>query len=323
MTRSFRRAVVAGLTAAVAVVAFQTSSLANHSWNGYHWARRANPFTVQLGDNVSIAWDAYLTTAAADWSRSTVLDSPVVDGQSNKRNCRPTSGRVEVCNAAYGANGWLGIAQVWVSGSHITQGTVKMNDTYFSTTTYNTPAWRQFVVCQEVGHTFGLDHQDENFNNANLGTCMDYTSDPDGDPTDNDPPSNEHPNAHDFAQLETIYSHLDSTTTIDTSATATAAAEEDPGNDPRNWGRVMERDGEGRPSLFGKDLAPGEKLFTFVIYAEGAQEPTVDDGTSDPGTGDSGTGDHGKQDGGKKADSKQDGGKKDGGGKHRHGKHHR
>ncbi len=33
-------------------------------------------------------------------------------------------------------------------------------------------------MCQEIGHDFGLDHQDENFNNPNLGTCMDYTNDP-------------------------------------------------------------------------------------------------------------------------------------------------
>lgn len=37
---------------------------------------------------------------------------------------------------------WLGVAQVWVSGAHITHGTVKGNDTYFLTVAYNTPAWR-------------------------------------------------------------------------------------------------------------------------------------------------------------------------------------
>jgi hypothetical protein len=255
MTRSFRRAVVAGLTAAVAVVAFQTSSLANHSWNGYHWARQANPFTVQLGDNVSIAWDGYLTTAAADWSKSTVIESPVVDGQSNKRNCRPTGGRVEVCNAAYGANGWLGIAQVWVSGSHITQGTVKMNDTYFSTTTYNTPAWRQFVVCQEVGHTFGLDHQDENFNNANLGTCMDYT---------NDPSTNQKPNQHDYAELESIYAHVDSTTTVGSVAPGASGAVLE---NPREWGQLMKVSHGGKTQVFERDFGNGQKVVTFVIWA--------------------------------------------------------
>ena len=59
---------------------------------------------------------------------------------------------------------------------------------------YNTPAYRRFVTCQELGHDFGLDHQDEVFDNPNLGSCMDYTNDPDGgaggaSATD---PSNEH-----------------------------------------------------------------------------------------------------------------------------------
>ena len=33
-------------------------------------------------------------------------------------------------------------------------------------------------MCQVGGHDFGLDHQDEDFINANLNTCMDYTNDP-------------------------------------------------------------------------------------------------------------------------------------------------
>jgi hypothetical protein len=84
----------------------------------------------------------------------------------------------EVCNWKYGNNGWLGLAQIWISGGHITQGVSKNNDTYFDTSTYDTPAWRQFVTCQEIGHTFGLGHQDEDFYNANLGSCMDYTVNP-------------------------------------------------------------------------------------------------------------------------------------------------
>ena len=64
----------------------------------------------------------------------------------------------------------------------------KMNDTYHDAAPYNRDGWRDMVMCQEVGHTFGLGHQDENFSNGNLGTCMDYTSDPDG------PPANRAPN---------------------------------------------------------------------------------------------------------------------------------
>jgi hypothetical protein len=58
--------------------AFTIITSANHSWNGYHWARTANPFTVKLGDNVSGAWDAVLATTSADWTQSQVLNTTVV-----------------------------------------------------------------------------------------------------------------------------------------------------------------------------------------------------------------------------------------------------
>src|SRR3990172_12595581 len=220
------------------------SANASHSWGGYHWARTSNPFTLKLGDNMSSTWDTHLSTASVDWTASSVLNTSVVSGLSNPKNCRATLGRVEVCNNKYGNNGWLGIAQIWITGGkHITQGVTKMNDTYFNTSTYNTPAWKQFVVCQEVGHTFGLDHQDENFGNANLGSCMDYT---------NDPSTNQHPNAHDYEQLETIYSHLDSTTTVDETAAAAST--------PPGWGRMIRDNGNG--ALFAHDLGNGMVVFS-------------------------------------------------------------
>ncbi|MEQ7124255.1 hypothetical protein ABN034_06990 [Actinopolymorpha sp. B11F2] len=236
------------------ILALPASAGASHSWGNYHWARTQNPFTLALGDNVSSAWDSYLSTASSDWSKSSVLDTRVVAGGARSKNCRPTSGRGEVCNAAYGNNGWLGVAQIWVSGNHITQGTVKLNDTYFNTSTYNTPAWRNLVMCQEVGHVFGLDHQDENFDNPNLGTCMDYTS---------DPASNQHPNAHDYAQLETIYAHLDSTTTVGSS---TAGHGRSGLHSRAEWGQALHRTADGSESLYARDLGQGEKVFTFVFW---------------------------------------------------------
>jgi hypothetical protein len=260
--------VLAALTGLMA--ARPTPTEASHSWNGYHWARTTNPFTLKLGDNVSSVWDGHLMTASSNWSQSTVLDTTVVaGGNKSPRNCRATSGRVEVCNAAYGFNGWLGVAQIWLSGSHITQGTTKMNDSYFNTSTYNKPEWRQLVMCQEVGHTFGLDHQDENFDNPNLGTCMDYTSNPLG------PPSNVSPNQHDYDELVTIYSHLDSTTTVDAmapgpgrgAAPGSPFGDEGP-NDPPQFGRPAgPRDSFGRDILYVLDLPDGRRLFTHVFWA--------------------------------------------------------
>jgi len=249
----------AAFAVTAALLALPGIASADHSWGSYHWARTSNPFTLLLGDNVDITWDSYLGTTSSDWSQSSVLDTTIVAGGSSKpRNCRPTSGRVEVCNARYGNNGWLGIATIWISGSHITQGTAKLNDTYFNTPTYNTSAWRNLVMCQEVAHTFGLDHQDENRNNSNLGSCMDYTSDPDG------PPSNEHPNTHDYEQLDAIYAHLDSFTTV---GSASAGSPQGGGNARSDWGRVIRTSTDGRASLFVLETGPNQKVFTFVIWA--------------------------------------------------------
>lgn len=253
------------LNATLTLLLVQAPIRANHSWGNYHWARTSNPFSLKLGDNVNAVWDSHLRMASSDWSQSRVLDTSVVDGGTAPRRCRPTSGRVEVCNETYGNNGWLGIAQIWASGSHITQGVVKLNDTYFNTPAYNTDAWRQFVMCQEIGHTFGLDHQDENFSNANLGTCMDYT---------NNPSSNQRPNTHDFNQLETIYSHLDSSTTVGMS---TGSQGQPPAmtdidlEGPGQWGRKIRESGNGRVETFELDFGNGNKVFTFVTWIEGRE----------------------------------------------------
>jgi hypothetical protein len=195
--------VLALVGVALASVALVGTALADHAWGNYHWSRTANPLALNVGDNVTSGWDSYLNEAISDWNSSSVLELSGVTGGTTGSTCAPTSGRIEACNAGYGNTGWLGIAQIWVKRGHITQATTKVNDTYFDTAPYNTPAWRRLVMCQEIAHDFGLDHQDENFDNPNLGSCMDYTSDPDG------PPSNEHPNAHDYEQLESIYAHLD------------------------------------------------------------------------------------------------------------------
>jgi hypothetical protein len=239
-------------------VAFPGAAAANHSWGNYHWARQSNPFTLKLGDNVNSAWDSYLGTTSSDWTASSVLNTQIVPGSgASKRRCPWTSGRVEVCNYAYGNVGWLGVAQIYVSGSHITQAQVKVNDTYFNTSTYNKPAWRNLVMCQEVGHTLGLDHQDENFSNTPLGTCMDYS---------NDPNPNQHPNAHDYEQLETIYAHLESTTTVLAAPPGKNGAAAD-GADAGAWGQLVALTNGGRTAVYVLDAGGGLQLFTFVIWA--------------------------------------------------------
>ena len=120
-------------------------------------------------------------------------------------------------------------------------------------------------MCQEIAHDFGLGHQDEIFNNANLGSCMDYTDDPDGGlgGAVNNDPSNEHPNLHDYDQLETIYNaHFDS------AVVGENGPKGNHGNAADEWGKAIRQDGDGRTSLYERDLGKGDKVVTFIIWAE-------------------------------------------------------
>ena len=267
-----RSRVVLGL---IALLALPAVLLATHSWGGYHWARTSNPFTLKVVDSVTADWDSYLDTAESDWNSSSKLNTQEIAGDTSsriRRKCSSPTGQVRVCNLTYGNNGWLGIAGIYIdSNSHITKGYVKLNDTYFNTSAYNTPPWRRLVSCQEVGHTIGLDHQDETFDNVNLGTCMDYTNDPDGgaggaSATD---PSNEYPNAHDYQELDIIYGHTDSYTTLTASLPMSAGekiVDQLDTNHPAAWGRLVSRSRDGGQETYLLDLGNGHKLFTFVTW---------------------------------------------------------
>lgn len=231
--------------ALIAGSAFAAPALADHSWGDYHWARTANPFGIVVVDSNTSDWDSHLDGAIADWDASSVLNLTKEAG-SEQRSCKPVAGKARSCNAKYGRNGWLGLAQIWISGNHITQATAKMNDTYFSTRTYDDPVKKQHVMCQEIGHDWGLGHQDES--GADLNTCMDYATALD----------NPHPNAHDYQELEAIYgSHLDSTTTV-----ATGLA----GDDSAKPGRVDRQD-RISTSTITETFADGTRRVTHVTWA--------------------------------------------------------
>ena len=252
---SKKRALILG--AAIAAVAGPV--LASHSWSTYHWKRTTSELQVQVGDNVDSRWDSYLVTAVADWNKSTVIQSPLVAGSANPKNCRGVAGTIQVCNSNYGQTGWLGIATISISGGHITQGTTKLNDTYFNTAQYNTPAWRALVTCQEIGHDYGLGHQDEDFNTDSTTSCMDYTNRPEG---------NEHPDAHDYEQLLAIYNHVESAAAA-VFGPGNSAAGAEVGDTPDTWGRAIHFTADGRPDVFERIDGVGQKTITHVFWALG------------------------------------------------------
>lgn len=254
---------IASTTSMAAALTVAPAAQATHSWNGYHWARTANPFALKVGDNVDASWDSYLATAESDWSQSSVMDLVPSAGTTTGRKCQANLGTVQVCNAAYGNNGWLGLASISVTGgTHITQGTAKMNDSYFSSATYNNPNERLHVMCQEVGHTFGLGHTSEDGSSQN--TCMDYFSNTGANAGST---VSTHPNQHDYDELAAIYAHLDTTTTVK----AATASSPGVGNDRASWGREVYRATDGSQSVFERDFGGGNKVITHVTWALGRQ----------------------------------------------------
>lgn len=243
---------------------------ATHAWGTYHWGRTTNPFTLQLGDNLSTEpnWKDHLANTSAKWNASTVLKTMVVTGKAN-RNCSGVAGTTQVCNKRYGNNGWLGLAQIWLSGGHITQGTAKVNDTYFSTSKYNNPNEKLHVMCQEVAHTFGLGHTSTDGSSQN--TCMDYYSNTGGNAEST---LSTAPNTHDFEQLGTIYTHTDTTNTVAPSTASTAAGAAIPGlpvaDDPKSWGQLVRQSPNGRSSYYETSNKGGIKILTHVTWTEEA-----------------------------------------------------
>jgi hypothetical protein len=275
MTKMTRRPLRTAVAAALVVAAgLSTVAVANHSWGGYHWARTSNPFTLKLGDNMTSAdWRSHLSQTSKDWnSGNTPLVTAIVNGSSNK-HCSMVAGTTQVCNGRYGNNGWLGLASINITGgTHITQGSAKMNDTYFDMAKYNNTNEREHVVCQEVAHTFGLDHQSTD--GSSLNTCMDYFSNT-GDNAGSTLSTK--PNQHDFDELNLIYQHLDSTSTVQSIAAEVAAmgkgpsaANRDISDDPQSWGQLVRQSANGRSSTYHRENGDGSRNVTHVFWADEA-----------------------------------------------------
>jgi hypothetical protein len=245
---------LAAIALLVAAAALPQGAAGNHRWANYHWARKNNPIRIQIIDSMSGSWDARLRAVNADWNGSPVLENAVVAGNasaSTRRACPPVSGRIRACNANYGANGWLGLATIRVSGPHIVDGTTKMNNHYFKHPSYNNEAARRHVLCQEIGHLFGLGHD------RNSVTCM-------NDVAGISHPSYQYPtnngSAHDFQLLNAIYNHADGSTTVarNQASMATWAP----------WVPDPIGRGKGGSSIFVRELDNGQRVVTHVLWAD-------------------------------------------------------
>lgn len=158
------------------------------------WRNSGGGLHLTLVNSLTSDWYDYFDTAVRDWNACPALHL-AVSTIAPDPECSAMNGKMKVCNAEYGLTSWTGLNEVYFegNGAYIVSSVAKMNESYLKRSSIGE---RQYVMCHEIGHGFGLPHRDENTNNPDLGTCLDYTRRPE---------NNSKPDEQDFSNLIEIY----------------------------------------------------------------------------------------------------------------------
>ena len=146
-------------------------------------------------------WQPFFAQAVSDWESGTPDALSLSTTQvSVESACSQVEGKMKVCNGNYGDTGWRGINElILTSTKKIVSSVAKMNTFYLDRRASNDD--KQYTMCHEIGHGFGLPHTDENFMNNALGNCLDYS---------NNPSPNLKPGQINFDKLVKVYGEVGS-----------------------------------------------------------------------------------------------------------------
>jgi len=140
-------------------------------------------------------WQNEFATALSEWDNGDPDTLTLTTKQVEVDHyCTQVDGVMKVCNNNFGNTDWVGINEILQSSRGIIVSSVaKMNEYFLSNADEDE---RQYTMCHEIGHGFGLPHTDENPDNSDLGNCLDYTR---------RPQNNLHPGQANFLRLKTLY----------------------------------------------------------------------------------------------------------------------
>ena len=176
--------------------------------------RRSNTdggLSLKIVNALDTQWHAYFDVAVSDWDNGApdalTLSSEVASVPDP--DCTMIDGLLKMCNKDYGRTDWMGVNEVLTFDEEITASIGMMND-YFFGSSLGDHAKRQYTMCHEMGHGFGLAHTDTTLWNRNTGNCLDYT---------NRPKKNMWPGQINYDRLAEAYGIVGNTTATKSNAT--------------------------------------------------------------------------------------------------------
>jgi len=121
------------------------------------WRNNNKGLTLQIQNALTSDWHEFFVAAIQDWNQSPSLSLSTTDVTvPTSAVCQQQTGVMKVCNNFYGKLGWSGLNEIYFSGTKIVMSVAKMNESYLNGAGN---AERQYVMCHELGHGFGLPHR--------------------------------------------------------------------------------------------------------------------------------------------------------------------
>ena len=119
------------------------------------WKNKGKGLTLEIRNALTDDWHGYFNQAVNDWNESPSL-SLTTKQIAVDTNCTHVQGILKVCNGFYGRKGWTGLNVALFTDKYIAASVSKMNESYLKG---KTAEEKQYVMCHEMGHGFGLPHR--------------------------------------------------------------------------------------------------------------------------------------------------------------------